>query len=51
MEAWPDGEPLLDWCVCSPFWPDATGGETPFEVIARGLADAMPALKTPGCES
>jgi hypothetical protein len=38
VEAWPQGEPLLDWCVCSPFWPDATGGETPFEVIARGLA-------------
>ncbi len=38
VEAWPQGEPLLDWCICSPFWPDATGGETPFEVIARGLA-------------
>jgi hypothetical protein len=37
VEAWPDGEPLLDWCVCSPFWPDATGGETPFEAIVRGL--------------
>lgn len=38
VEAWPDGEPLLDWCICSPFWPDPSGGETPFEVIARGLA-------------
>ncbi len=38
IEAWPRGEPLLDWCICSPCWPDATGGETPFEVIARGLA-------------
>jgi hypothetical protein len=38
VEAWPQGEPLLDWCICSPFWPDASGGETPFEVIARGLA-------------
>jgi hypothetical protein len=37
VEAWPEGEPLLDWCVCSPFWPDATGGETPFEAIVRGL--------------
>jgi hypothetical protein len=37
VEAWPDGEELLDWCVCSPFWPDTTGGETPFEAIARGL--------------
>jgi hypothetical protein len=27
----------LDWYICSPFWPDATEGETPFESIARGL--------------
>jgi hypothetical protein len=39
VETWPHGEPLLDWCVCSPFWPDPSGGETPFEVIARGLAE------------
>ena len=38
VDAWPAGEELLDWCVCSPFWPDNTGGETPFEAIARGLA-------------
>lgn len=38
VEAWPEGEPLRDWCICSPFWPEATGGETPFEAIARGLA-------------
>ncbi len=37
VEAWPEGEELLDWCICSPFWPDSTGGETPFEAIARGL--------------
>jgi hypothetical protein len=37
VEAWPDGEEILDWCVCSPFWPDSSGGETPFEAIARGL--------------
>ncbi|HVX13309.1 MAG TPA: hypothetical protein VHC22_19145 [Pirellulales bacterium] len=37
VEAWPEGEEVLDWCVCSPFWPDSTGGETPFEAIARGL--------------
>ena len=35
VKAWPEGEPILDWCVCSPFWPEATGGETPFEAIAR----------------
>ena len=39
VEAWPIGEPLLDWCVCSPFWPDESGGETPFEVICRGLVE------------
>lgn len=39
VEAWPNGEPVLNWCVCSPFWPDATGGETPFEKIARGLTE------------
>jgi hypothetical protein len=38
VEAWPRGEPLLDWCVCSPFWPDASGRDTPFEAITRGLA-------------
>jgi hypothetical protein len=39
VEAWPQGEPLLDWCICSPFWPDGASGETPFDVIARGLAE------------
>jgi len=39
VEAWPRGEPLLDWCICSPFWPDGSGGETPFEVIVRGLTE------------
>jgi hypothetical protein len=38
VDAWPQGERLLDWYVCSPFWPDPSGGETPFEAIARGLA-------------
>lgn len=45
VEAWPDGEPLLDWCICSPFWPDGTSGETPFEVIARGLANRSARLE------
>ncbi len=39
VEAWPEGEPLLEWCICSPFWPAPTGGETPFEAIARGLTE------------
>jgi hypothetical protein len=39
VEAWPEGESLREWYVCSPFWPEATaGGETPFEAIAHGLA-------------
>ena len=38
VEAWPNGEPLLDWCICSPFWPESSSGETPFEAIAHGLS-------------
>jgi hypothetical protein len=26
VETWPVGEELLDWCVCSPFWPEPSGG-------------------------
>jgi hypothetical protein len=32
-------EPLIDWGICSPFWPDPSAGETPFEAISRGLAE------------
>ncbi len=39
VDAWPEGEPVRDWFVCSPFWPDATEGRTPFEAIAAGLAE------------
>jgi hypothetical protein len=37
VDAWPRGEPVLTWQVCSPFWPGADSGVTPFEAIAGGL--------------
>jgi phosphatidylserine/phosphatidylglycerophosphate/cardiolipin synthase-like enzyme len=37
VECWPDGEPVLDWEICSPFWPDVNAQTTPFEEIARAL--------------
>jgi len=36
-DAWPAGEPVTEWAICSPFWPEP-GGETPFEAIAGALA-------------
>jgi hypothetical protein len=36
-DAWPAGEPLTEWAICSPFWPEP-GGATPFEAIASGLS-------------
>jgi hypothetical protein len=36
-DAWPVGEPVTEWAICSPFWPEP-GGETPFEAIAGALA-------------
>lgn len=36
-DEWPEDEPVLRWLICSPFWPSATGGQTPFEMIADGL--------------
>lgn len=37
VDEWPEDEPVLRWLICSPFWPSATGGQTPFEMIADGL--------------
>ena len=37
VEAWPQGERLLEWQVCSPFWPSPGGGDTPFDVLRREL--------------
>jgi hypothetical protein len=39
VDTWPEGEPVLDWWICSPFWPDTSAGMTAFEAIAAGLAD------------
>jgi hypothetical protein len=39
VDAWPLGEPLREWCICSRFWPEPSDGETPFEAIARGLEE------------
>jgi hypothetical protein len=40
VDAWPQGEPISNWQVCSPFWPqvEQTPASTPFEAIADGLA-------------
>jgi hypothetical protein len=37
VEAWPDGELLKEWLICSPFWPSPSDAETPFDVLSRGL--------------
>jgi hypothetical protein len=39
VDVWPNGEPVLGWHVCSPFWPqvDRSAERSPFEVIAEGL--------------
>ena len=37
VEAWPEGELLKEWLVCSPFWPAPGDAETPFDVLAREL--------------
>ena len=41
MNAWPDREPLLNWHICSPFWPqvDQNAAGNPFEAIAQAMAD------------
>lgn len=36
-DAWPAGEPVLSWRICSPFWPGADSQTTPFERIADAL--------------
>lgn len=37
VDAWPSGEPVLNWRVCSPFWPGPDSKTTPFESIAAAL--------------
>ena len=40
VDAWPKGETVSNWQVCSPFWPqvEVTPTAGPFEAIADGLA-------------
>ena len=49
-DAWPRGEPVLLWRICSPFWPGADSHATPFESIADacdsvGLRWRKPSLR------
>jgi hypothetical protein len=39
VNAWPEREPILNWHICSPFWPqvDTSAANTPFEAIAKAL--------------
>lgn len=37
VEAWPQGEPLREWQICSPFWPSPGDTDTPFDVLLREL--------------
>jgi len=37
VAAWPPGEPLREWQICSPFWPSPGDAETPFDVFVREL--------------
>lgn len=44
VEAWPRGEPVVAWTICSPFWPGADSRTTPFESIATGLLEREASL-------
>ena len=45
VDAWPRGEPVLSWRVCSPFWPGADSQTTPFESIAEALRQREASLE------
>ncbi len=45
VNAWPRGEPVLTWRVCSPFWPGADSQATPFESIAEALRQREASLE------
>ena len=38
-DAWPQGEPVISWRICSPFWPGADSHTTPFEQIVGALRE------------
>jgi hypothetical protein len=37
LDAWPQGESLREWQICSPFWPSPGDTDTPFDVFRREL--------------
>lgn len=37
VEAWPEGERLREWQVCSPFWPSSGDADTPFDIFRHEL--------------
>jgi hypothetical protein len=37
VDAWPQSEQILEWQICSPFWPGPAESETPFDVLRRAL--------------
>jgi hypothetical protein len=37
VNSWPQGERILEWQICSPFWPAPGEAETPFDVLRQGL--------------
>ena len=47
VAAWPEGEPVLQWSICSPFWPDAatSAASNPFEAIVAGLTERGVSLR------
>ena len=46
VDAWPAGEPISHWCICSPFWPEPDGGRNtnPFIQLADALSAKRAAL-------
>jgi hypothetical protein len=37
LDAWPQGEPIREWQICSPFWPSPGETQTPFDAFSRVL--------------
>jgi hypothetical protein len=37
VDAWPQEERILEWQICSPFWPAPGESETPFDSLRKGL--------------
>jgi hypothetical protein len=37
LDVWPQGEPIREWQISSPFWPSPGETQTPFDVFSRVL--------------